>query len=441
LITGSALPFPDLRPLPPVLRTDVVSVLWQGRPVTDLQAALDAGPGWPSSAEGAGPLAGVRVLDLSRVLAGPYCCMVLGDLGADVLKVERPGVGDDTRRWGPPFHGDDAVYFFAANRDRRSVALDLTTPAGRAVVARLAGAADVVVENFLPRHLRALGLEALRAQASAVWVSVRGAGGDGPDGDKPGYDVMAQARSGLMSVTGTTEPTKVGVAVADVVTGLYAAVGALAGLVARPGRTTTGAPPLRVEVGLLEAAVAMLVNQAANALVGGVVPSYAGNDHPNLVPYGPVACADRPLVLGAGNDAQFAALCAALGLAVEPRWATNAGRVADRARLTATLAGVLGGRTAQEWVPVLEAAGVPCAPVQDLGSLPDDPQIAATGILQRVAHPAGDVRVVGSPYRLDGARPQVRRAPPLLGEHTAEVLSGLGLSRAHLEEVTGADRR
>jgi formyl-CoA transferase len=160
--------------------------VWQGREVTELHAALNAGPGWPPTQETRGPLAGVRVLDLSRVLAGPYCCMVLGDLGADVVKVERPGVGDDTRRWGPPFHGDDAAYFFAVNRDRRSVALDLTTAAGRAVVARLAGAADVVVENFLPRHVRALGLEALRDQTSAVWVSVRGAGGDGPDGVKPG---------------------------------------------------------------------------------------------------------------------------------------------------------------------------------------------------------------------------------------------------------------
>jgi crotonobetainyl-CoA:carnitine CoA-transferase CaiB-like acyl-CoA transferase len=399
----------------------------------DLQRALAGGPGWPPGLSPGGPLGSVRVLDLSRVLAGPYCCMVLADLGADVLKVERPGLGDDTRHWGPPFHGEDAAYFFSVNRDRRSVALDLTQDAGRAVVRRLVAAADVVVENFLPRHLAALGLEELRAQADTVWVSVRGAGGDGPAGDAPGYDVMAQARSGLMSVTGTTEPTKVGVAVADVVTGLYAAVGALAGLVSRT--------PLRVEVGLLEAAVATLVNQAANALIGGTTPGFAGNDHPNIAPYGPVPCADRPLVVGAGNDAQFAALCTAVGLQAAESWRTNVGRVADRSALKAALAQVFSQRSAGEWATVLDAAGVPCAVVQDLASLPADPQLVATGQLQEVEHPAGPVRVVGSPYRLDGSRPRVRRAPPLLGQHTVEVLSALGLSSEQIEEVVGADRR
>ncbi len=396
-------------------------------PVADLRSALDAGPGWPAADPRPGPLSGTRVLDLSRVLAGPFCCTVLADLGADVLKVERPGLGDDTRRWGPPFHGDDATYFFSVNRDRRSVALDLSTDAGRTVVARLVEAADVVVENFLPRHLQALGLQELRDTADAVWVSVRGAGGDGPDGDLPGYDVMAQARSGLMSVTGTEGPTKVGVAVADVVSGLYAAVGAVAGLAARR--------PLRVEVGLLEAAVSMLVNQASSALVGGVVPGRSGNDHPTITPYGPVPCADVPLVVGAGNDAQFRALAAAVGLPVRPEWETNAGRVGDRAALAAALAEVFGRRTAAAWVPVLGAAGVPCAPVQDLAAVQQDPQVVAAGLLQQVDHPAGPVTVVGSPLRLDGQRPQVHRAPPLLGQHTQEVLSGLGLSAEQVEAV------
>ena len=397
----------------------------------DLGAALQAGPGWPA-VDADGPLSGVRVLDLSRVLAGPYCCTVLADLGADVLKVERPGTGDDTRHWGPPFHGDDATYFLSVNRDRRSIALDLTSDSARAVVARLASAADVVVENFLPRHLEALGLADLRRTTEAVWVSVRGAGGDGPDGEKPGYDVMAQARSGLMSVTGTTEPTKVGVAVADIVTGLYAAVGAVAGLVARR--------PVRIEVGLLEAAVSMLVNQAGNALIGGVVPTYAGNDHPNIAPYGPVPCRDRPLVLGAGNDGQFAQLCKGIGLEPPPEWATNRGRVADRAAVTEALAAVFRQRDAQDWVPVLGAAGVPCAPVQDLGSMPSDPQVAATGLLQTIDHPAGSVTVVGSPYRINEVRPRVRQAPPLLGQHTVEVLAALGLDPVQIEEVTGAYR-
>ena len=399
----------------------------------DLVAALACGPGWHDAEGLQGPLAGARVLDLSRVLAGPYCCMVLADLGADVVKVERPLVGDDTRHWGPPFHGDDAAYFFAVNRDRRSLALDLATPPGAATVRRLIAEADVVVENFLPRHLVSLGLADLHESADAVWVSVRGAGGDGPDGDKPGYDVMAQARGGLMSVTGTTEPTKVGVAVVDVVAGLYAAIGALAGLVARR--------PLRVEIGLLEAAVSTLVNQASNALIGGVVPGPTGNDHPNIVPYGPLPCADTVLVLGAGNDVQFAALCSALGVAPEPEWATNAGRVDDRLRVLATLGGAARRRSAREWADILAERGVPCAPVQDLGQLPSDPQLVATGQLSTLPHPAGPVTLVGSPFRLDGVRPRPFRAPPLLGEHTALFLAGMGLSPRQVEEVIHADRR
>ena len=226
-----------------------------------------------------------------------------------------------------------------------------------------------------------------------------------------------------------------------VVSGLYAAVGALAGLVARGTASRTGQAPLRVEVGLLEAAVTMLVNQAANALVGGRVPVHTGNDHPNIAPYGPVPCADRPLVVGAGNDAQFVALCRAVGLEPPPGWATNAGRVADRLALAEALEAVFLTRKAGEWVEVLTAVGVPCAVVQPLGDLPDDPHIVATGLIQSVDHPAGPVRVVGSPLRLDGVRPQVHRAPPLLGQHTTEVLRALGLSDDQIGQVSSADRR
>ncbi|MCU1595604.1 MAG: L-carnitine dehydratase/bile acid-inducible protein [Frankiales bacterium] len=396
--------------------------------MTSLDDDLSAGPGWPVLPPREGPLSGVRVLDLSRVLAGPYCCMVLADLGADVVKVERPGVGDDTRHWGPPFHGEDATYFLSVNRDRRSVTLDLTAPSGQAVVATLVEHADIVVENFLPRHLSAFGLDRLRDKGSAVWVSVRGFGGDGPDRDKPGYDIMAQARSGLMSITGTTEPTRSGVAIADVVTGLYAAVGAVAGL--------ASGKPLKVEVGLFESAVAALVNQASNALIGGVVPGPIGNTHPNLAPYGPLQCADGPLIIGAGNDSQFAALCDALDVSPLKGWANNAGRLADRAAMTLALETALQARTAREWVPVLGRAGVPCAPVQDLSQLPTDPQVVATGQLHSLPHPAGDVTVVGSPYRLDDRRPRPHRAPPTLGQHTTEVLAALGLSTTNVEELT-----
>ena len=396
---------------------------------------------WPLTDAAPGPLSGVRVLDLSRVLAGPFCCGVLADLGADVLKVERPGVGDDTRGWGPPFHGADAAYFVGVNRDRRSVCVDLSVAEGLAVVSRLVAAADVVVENFLPQHLDRLGLATVRETCAAVWVSVRGAGSDGPDGQRPGYDVMAQARSGLMSVTGTDTPTKVGVAAVDVVTGLYAAVAACAGLAARGRGSAAGS---RVEVPLLESAVSMLVNQAANYLVGGVVPTPAGNDHPNIAPYGLVPCADLPLVVGAGNDAQFRALCAVAGLAdlaSDPRFTSNALRVAHRDELATLLGSAFGERPAADWAALLDLAGVPSTVVQDLPAVMVDPQVVAAGLVQEVDHPAGRVRVLGSPLIVDGVRPRVRRAPPLLGEHTQEVLEALGLSTQEQEVVTGADRR
>jgi crotonobetainyl-CoA:carnitine CoA-transferase CaiB-like acyl-CoA transferase len=395
---------------------------------------LAQGPGWPppDGAEPDLPLGGVRVLDLSRVLAGPYATMVLADLGADVVKVERPGTGDDTRHWGPPFLGADAAYFLAVNRGRRSLVLDLADPRGAAIVARLAGAADVVVENFLPRHLSSLRLDAVRdANPQAVWVSVRGAGGDGPSGGMPGYDVMVQARSGLMGVTGFPEtgPTKVGVAIADVVTGLYAAVAALAGLLQR---TRAGPSPRgpRLEVGLLEAAVSALVNQAANHLIGHVVPRPMGNDHPNIAPYGPLECADRALVVGAGNDRQFRALCQAIDaaeLAGDRRFATNAGRVANRSALGALLGEVFARRSADEWQRLLEAAGVPCAPVNAMDDVFADAHLRAVGAVDVVPHPAGRLPQVRSPLRVDGHRLPVRRPPPLLGEHTDEILHGLGL--------------
>ncbi len=394
-------------------------------------ADLAAGPGWPGDAPGQGPLAGVRVLDLSRVLAGPFATMVLGDLGADVVKVERPDTGDDTRRWGPPFAGDAAAYFLSVNRNRRSLTLDLNDPDGAAIVACLARNADVVVENFLPRHLASLGLERLRDERQAVWVSVRGAGGDGPDGELPGYDVMVQARSGLMGITGHpgTGPVKVGVAMADVVSGLYAAVAALAGLVGR----SPGYAPV-IEVPLLESAISALVNQAANYLIGGVVPGPLGNDHPNLAPYGAIACKDRPLVVAVGNDAQYARLCAAIGrddLAGDPRFATNADRLAHRAELSEALAATLATAPAAEWQDRLEAVGVPCARVNTMDAVFDDPHVQAVGLVQEI----DGVPMVGTPLRVDGVRGRIRRAPPALGEHTARILVGLGIAETTVAKL------
>jgi len=404
----------------------------------DLAAQLAAGPGWPAYAGApvGGPLAGVRVLDLSRVLAGPFAAMVLADLGADVVKVERPGLGDDTRRWGPPFHGGDAAYFLAVNRGRRSLTLDLADPAGQAVAAHLATHADVVLENFLPDHLERLGLAKVRERCpSAVWVSIRGAGGDGPAGRLPGYDVMVQARSGLMSITGPAggAPTKVGVAIADVVAGLYAAVSAVAGLVGRAARDGAAAP--RIEVPLLECAVSALVNQAANYLVGGIVPRPLGNDHPNIAPYGAHRCADRPLVVGAGNDAQFAALCRAVGvpeLADDPRFASNADRLAHRSELAAALEARLVTRSAAAWQEVLARAGVPCAVVADIADVMADEHIVAVELVRTLDHPAGPLPQVRSPLRVDGARLPVPAPPPTLGEHTDAVLTALGVDAGTL---------
>jgi hypothetical protein len=366
---------------------------------------------------------------------------VLADLGADVLKVERPRSATTPAAGGPPFHGDDAAYFLLVNRDRRSLALDLTTDAGRAVVAPAGRAADVVCRELPAAAPASARLEPLRASAEAVWVSVRGAGGDGPDADKPGYDVMAQARSGLMSVTGTTEPTKVGVAVADVVTGLYGAVGALAGLLAR-GRASGAGGPLRVEVGLLEAAVSMLVNQAANALVGGVVPTYAGNDHPNIAPYGPVPCADRPLVVGAGNDAQFAQLCGAIGLVPEPAWATNSGRV-PTACGSARRSPSLRRRPRRRGPDALGAVGAVPPRCRTSGRSPTTRRCQGhrvscsvgsrtppATVRWRSALPTGSTASARACARTPAARP----AHP-------EGLAALGLTPAHLVEVTGADRR
>lgn len=379
-----------------------------------------------------GPLRGVRVLDLSKVLAGPLCTCILGDLGAQVIKVERPNGGDETRRWGPPFHGDDAAYYFAVNRNRRSVVLDLATPLGREAVRRLARSADVVVENFLPDQVESLGLDALMRECThLVWCSVRAAGSDGPDARTAGYDVMVQARSGVMSLTGDprTGPVKAGIAVADIVTGLYAAIGVLGAL---HHRDSTGQGQ-RVEVPLLECGVSSLLSQAMNWLVGGLVPQPMGNRHPNVAPYGAYRCADGQVVLGGATDAHFRLLCTVIGapeLAADQRFAGNGMRIANREALDAAIESRLASRPAAQWISLLENAGIPCAPVNTLDAVFADAHISAVQMVQRVAHPAGDVAQVRSPLRFESTPASIHRAPPLLGEHTAEVLRGLGLRPA-----------
>jgi crotonobetainyl-CoA:carnitine CoA-transferase CaiB-like acyl-CoA transferase len=372
----------------------------------------------------AGPLEGLVVADLSRVLAGPFATMLLGDLGADVIKVEHPDGGDETRAWGPPFHGEHSTYYLAVNRNKRSVALDLKTDAGRRAARALAARSDVLVENFKAGAAERLGLgyeEVARDNPGLVWCSISGFG-RGAGAELPGYDFLVQAMSGLMSITGPAggEPTKVGVALVDVLTGLYATTGILAALQER-ARTGLGQ---RVEVSLLGSALASLVNQASSFLCTGTPPRAMGNRHPSITPYETLATADRPLVVAVGNDGQFARLCRAIGtdeLAADPRFATNADRVANRDELAALLEEALAARGAADWVAILAQAGVPCGLVNDVGE--------AFALAERLGlgpvADAGGTPQVASPIGLSATPVSYRLAPPALGQHTAEVLAWL----------------
>ncbi len=374
------------------------------------------------------PLSGIRVADFSRVLAGPLATMLLGDLGADVVKVERPETGDDTRGWGPPFVGTDAAYYLALNRNKRSVVIDLSTEEGRRDARRLALASDVVVENFRPGLMERFGLDHTSLSAERpglVTCSLRAFGDEGETAARPGYDIIAQALSGLMSITGQPdgEPTKVGVALLDVICGLYAANAIQAALV---GRRETGRGR-RVTVSLFETAVAALVNQGANHLLGGLVPGRMGNAHPNIVPYQLFRAADRPFILAAGNDRHFARTCEVIGrpaLARDERFATNEARVRHRDALVPLLEEAFAERPAGEWLSALEDAAVPCSPVRTIDEVFASPEGAAA--VQEVEDPErGPLRLVADPIRIDGERLPARLPPPRLGEHTAEILSGL----------------
>ncbi len=374
------------------------------------------------------PLKGVRVADFSRVLAGPLATMILADLGADVIKVERPGSGDDTRAWGPPFVGEDAAYFCALNRNKRSVALDLQTPEGAAAARRLALASDVVVENFRPGLMTRFGLDHASLSAERpdlVSCSLVAFGEEGESASRPGYDIIVQALSGLMSFTGHPggEPTKVGVALLDVICGLYAAIGILAALLERR-ETGRGR---RIVVSLYEASLAAMVNQAANYLLGGIVPGPLGNQHPNIVPYQLFEAADRPFILAAGNDRMFERTCEVLGmpeLARDERFATNEARVRNREALIPILAEAFRRHPAAEWLTALERVGVPSSPVLRMDEVFATPEGAR--MVQEVRDPVrGVLRLVADPIRLDGALTPVRLPPPRLGEHTEEVLREL----------------
>ncbi|HEV2427778.1 MAG TPA: CoA transferase [Acidimicrobiales bacterium] len=380
---------------------------------------------WPLAAANVGtglPLEGVRVLDLSRVLAGPLAAMVAGDLGADVIKVEGPG-GDPVRALSPPRFGEDATYYLAINRHRRNVVADLRDPAGFATVEALVREADAVVENYLPSQAGALGVGRLRsANPDCVWVSVTSATSGGPLADRPSFDLLAQARSGLMGVTGEPggDPAKVGAPVADVVTGLYAAIALLTGLYAR----AAGAPGRNFEAPLLECAMSALVNQAQGYLSTGVASERTGNDHPSIAPYGSFRTGDGLLMIAVGTDGQFAKLVAALGderIAARVDWAPNAARVAALGELRAELERALASASAQAWAERLGAAGVPVGPVLDVPGAFAQDQIVAGDFVGEMDAPSGPTRAMRTPLLIDGARPPIRSGPRRLGEDTGRL--------------------
>ncbi len=394
-------------------------------------------------------LAGVRVLDLSRVLAGPWATQILGDLGADVIKVEKPGAGDDTRSWGPPFttHPDggqgDAAYYLAANRNKRSVAIDFAHPEGAELVRRLAPHCQVLVENFKTGGLKKYGLdyESLKAaNPSLVYCSITGFGQDGPYAKRAGYDYMIQAMGGLMSLTGEPagEPMKSAVAVADLFTGMYAVTAILAAL-RHAERTGEGQ---HLDISLLDCQLAMLANLGMNYLLSGEEPKRLGNAHASIAPYQVFATADGHVVLAVGNDGQFRDFCdaASVKLADDPRFATNPARIANRIELTSAIAAIMIQRTTAHWMSVLEQAGVPCGPINTLPQVFADPHVAARGAVQTMTRSDGaEVRVTANPIRMSATPPDPRIAPPLLGENTEQTLRELlGTEErelAHLRDV------
>ena len=386
----------------------------------------------------AGPLSGVVVLDLSRVLAGPWATQTLADLGAEVIKIERPGAGDDTRLWGPPFAAKadgtrgDAAYFFAANRGKRSVTVDIGQAEGAAIVRALAAKADVVVENFKVGGLARYGLDypsLAKANPRLVYCSITGFGQTGPEAGRAGYDYMIQAMGGLMSVTGQAdgspggEPMKVGVAVADLFAGMYASSAILAALL---HARATGQGQ-QIDIALFEVQAAMLANQATNWFVSGEVPARLGNAHPNLAPYQPFPTSDGSVVIAVGNDGQFAALCGALGdpgIAADPLFKTNAVRVEHRRALGERLSGLTMTRTTAHWIAALQIAGVPCGPINTIDEVFAEPQAVARELV--ISQPREDlakpVRTVASPIRLSGTPTAYGAAPPALGADTEQVL-------------------
>lgn len=404
----------------------------------------------------AGALSHIRVLDLSRVLAGPWSGQILADLGAEVIKVERPGSGDDTRAWGPPYlkgadgrDTSEAAYFLSANRNKQSVTIDFTRPEGQKLVRELAMKSDILIENFKVGGLAAYGLdyESLKAiNPRLIYCSITGFGQFGPYAKRAGYDFMIQGLGGLMSITGRSDqeegagPVKVGVALTDILTGLYSSVAMLAALASRE----ISGKGQHIDMALLDVQVACLANQAMNYLTTGNPPRRLGNAHPNIVPYQDFPTADGDFILTVGNDSQFRKFCEVAGhreWADDPRFTTNKARVAHRAELIPMIRQATVFKTTAEWVAALEEVGVPCGPINDLAAVFADPQVQARGLRVELHHPlAGVVPQVASPLRLSDTPVEYRMPPPLLGEHTLEVLQRvLGLAAGQVDALRKAE--
>lgn len=393
-----------------------------------------------------GPLSHLRVLDLSRVLAGPWAGQILADMGAEVIKIERPGAGDDTRGWGPPFLKDrdgrktqESAYYLSANRGKQSVAVDITTPEGQEIIRKLAARSDILLENYKVGGLKKYGLDyasLAKINDRLIYCSITGFGQTGPYKDRAGYDFLLQGMGGLMSITGEPDcrpgggPMKVGVAIVDVMTGMYAAVAVLSALAHRE-RTGKGD---HIDLSLLDVQVASLANQAMNYLIGGVVPGRLGNAHPNIVPYQAFATAEGHLILAIGNDQQFTRFCAIAGapeLALDPRFATNASRVKNRDIVVGRIAELMAARPAAEWLVILEKEGVPCGPINTIDQVFADPQVVYRGMKIDLPHPlAGTAPAVKSPINFRNTDLKYDAAAPLLGAHTERVLREMGYDAA-----------